>query len=61
MQIEPRKALNKAFLKIKPNRSGIELFKQQLIQMLDSSKQNESEEFHKNLISDFLKNKVTIF
>jgi adenine-specific DNA-methyltransferase len=56
MQIEPRKALNKAFLKIKPNRSGIELFKHQLIQMLDSSKQNESEEFHKNLISDFLKN-----
>ena len=56
MHIEPRKALNKAFLKIKPNRSGIELFKQQLIQMLDSSKQNESEEFHKNLISDFLKN-----
>ena len=56
MHIEPRKALNKAFLKIKPNRSGIELFKSNLIQLLDSSKQNESEEFHKNLISDFLKN-----
>jgi len=56
MQIEPRKALNKAFLKIKPNRTGIELFKHNLIQLLDSSKQNESEEFHKNLISDFLKN-----
>ena len=38
MQIEPRKALNKAFLKIKPNRSGIELFKQQLIQMLLENK-----------------------
>ena len=56
MHIEPRKALNKAFLKIKPNRTGIELFKHQLIQLLDSGKQNESEEFHKNLISDFLKN-----
>lgn len=56
MLIEPRKALNKAFLKIKPNRSGIELFKHHLIQMLDSSKEGEFEEFHKNLISDFLKN-----
>ena len=26
MHIEPRKTLHKAFLKIKPNRSGIELF-----------------------------------
>lgn len=56
MLIEPRKALNKAFLKIKPNRSGIELFKQNLILLLDSIKEKESEEFHKNLISDFLKN-----
>ena len=56
MLIEPRKALNKAFLKIKPNRTGIELFKQNLIQLLDSIKDKESEEFHKNLISDFLKN-----
>jgi adenine-specific DNA-methyltransferase len=56
MLIEPRKVLNKAFLKIKPNRLGIELFKQNLIQLLDSVKEKESEEFHKNLISDFLKN-----
>lgn len=56
MLLEPRKALNKAFLKIKPNRSGIELFKQNLILLLDSIKEKESEEFHKNLISDFLKN-----
>ncbi|WP_442787250.1 DUF7149 domain-containing protein [Flavobacterium suncheonense] len=56
MQLEPRKALNKAFLKIKPNRTGIELFKQNLILLLDSIKEKESEEFHKNLISDFLKN-----
>lgn len=56
MLLEPRKALNKAFLKIKPNRTGIELFKQNLILLLDSIKDKESEEFHKNLISDFLKN-----
>lgn len=56
MLLEPRKALNKAFLKIKPNRTGIELFKQNLILLLDSIKEKESEEFHKNLISDFLKN-----
>ena len=56
MYIKPRKALNKAFLKSKPNRSGIELFKQNLILLLDSIKQKESEEFHKNLISDFFKN-----
>ncbi|CAM3981027.1 site-specific DNA-methyltransferase (adenine-specific) [Flavobacterium branchiophilum] len=51
-----RKTLNKAFLKIKPNRSDIEKFKINLIQLLDSIKEKESEEFHKNLISDFLKN-----
>ncbi|SHF90888.1 Type II restriction/modification system, DNA methylase subunit YeeA [Flavobacterium segetis] len=56
MLIKPRKALNKAFLKIRPDRNGIELFKSKLILLLDSSKANESEEFHKNLISDFLKN-----
>jgi len=56
MLIKPRKALNKAFLKIRPDRIGIELFKSKLILLLDSSTANESEEFHKNLISDFLKN-----
>lgn len=34
--LEPRKALNKAFLKIKPNRTHIEDFKINLIQILDS-------------------------
>jgi hypothetical protein len=53
MLIVPRKVLNKVFLKIKPNRIGIELFKNNMILLLDSSKEKESEEFHKNLISDF--------
>ena len=53
--INPRKALNKAFLKVKPNRSDIEIFKSHLITLLDHTNDTESEEFHKNLISDFLK------
>jgi hypothetical protein len=53
--LEPRKVLNKAFLKIKPNRTGIELFKINLIAILDSINEKESEEFHKNLVIDFLK------
>ena len=54
-ELKPRKALNKAFLKVKPNRSEIELFKTHLITLLDRINDFESEEFHKNLISDFLK------
>ena len=54
-QLKPRKALNKAFLKLKPNRSEIEIFKTNLIQLLDRINDKESEEFHKNLIIDFLK------
>ena len=53
--LEPRKALNKAFLKIKPNRTFIESFKTNLIQILDSINEKETEEFHKNLVIDFLK------
>ena len=54
-ELKPRKALNKAFLKIKPNRTEIEHFKANLIQLLDRTNDTESEEFHKNLVSDFLK------
>ncbi len=54
-ELKPRKALNKAFLKVKPNRSDIETFKANLIQLLDRTNDTESEEFHKNLIIDFLK------
>ena len=53
--LKPRKALNKAFLKVKPNRTEIESFKTNLIQLLDRIEDNESEEFHKNLVIDFLK------
>ncbi len=53
--LKPRKALNKAFLKIKPHRPEIERFKTNLIQLLDRINDTESEEFHKNLVIDFLK------
>ena len=54
-KLKPRKALNKAFLKVKPNRTEIERFKTNLIQLLDRTNDTESEEFHKNLVIDFLK------
>jgi len=54
-KLKPKKALNKAFLKVKPNRTEIERFKTNLIQLLDRTNDTESEEFHKNLVIDFLK------
>ncbi|MDD2387645.1 MAG: hypothetical protein PHP52_12785, partial [Bacteroidales bacterium] len=53
--LKPREALNKAFLKVKPNRTEIEKFKAELINLLDRINDAESEEFHKNLVIDFLK------
>ncbi|MEZ4524956.1 MAG: TaqI-like C-terminal specificity domain-containing protein [Desulfobacterales bacterium] len=53
--LTPRKALNKAFLKIKTVRNEFENFRTQLIGLLDRIDEKESEEFHKNLVSDFLK------
>ncbi|MCC5919212.1 MAG: Eco57I restriction-modification methylase domain-containing protein [Cyclobacteriaceae bacterium] len=54
--LTPRKSLNKAFLKVKPNRSEIDRFKLHLSALLDQINEDESEEFHKNIIADFLKN-----
>jgi Alw26I/Eco31I/Esp3I family type II restriction m6 adenine DNA methyltransferase len=53
-----KEALNKAFTKVRPERSGIEKFKANYIRLLDGIDHNpqESEEFLKNLVSDFLKN-----
>jgi hypothetical protein len=53
--LTPQNSLNKAFRKVKPIRTDIERFKTNLIQLLDHSNDSESEEFHKNLVSDFLK------
>jgi hypothetical protein len=54
-ELKPRKALNKAFLKVKSNRVEIEGFKTNLVTLIDRTNDTESEEFHKNLLSDFLK------
>lgn len=54
-ELRPRKALNKAYLKVKPNRAEIEGFKTNLIALLERTNDTESEEFHKNLVIDFLK------
>jgi hypothetical protein len=42
-------------LKVKPNRPDVERFKTGLVTLLDRINLNESEEFHKNLLTDFLK------
>ena len=53
--LKPHKALNSAFRKVKPNRTEIESFKQNLIKLIDHINEAEMEEFHKNLVSTFLK------
>ncbi|MEZ2321943.1 MAG: TaqI-like C-terminal specificity domain-containing protein [Microcoleus sp.] len=54
-KIPPIKALNKAFLKVKPNRDDFEQFKHNLIRLIDHINESESEEFHKNLVAQFLR------
>ena len=54
--LDIRKSLNKAYLKVKPNRTQIETFKKNIISLFDQINESESEEFHKNILSEFLKN-----
>jgi adenine-specific DNA-methyltransferase len=54
--ISPLKALNKAYRKAKPAKIDFERFIDNLRRLLNSVNGAESEEFHKNLISDLLKN-----
>ncbi len=56
IKVTPKKALNKAFLKVRPLRSEMDLFKSNLITLLDKVKNDESEEHQKNNIRDFLLN-----
>ncbi|WP_449390437.1 DUF7149 domain-containing protein [Cyclobacterium xiamenense] len=46
------------FLKVKPNRTEIEWFKTNLIQLLDTAK---SEKFHKILVSEFLESSYYLY
>ena len=52
-EISIKKALNKAFIKVRPERAAIEKFKVNFIDLLDTINANpkESEEFLKNLVS----------
>ncbi|MCH8528386.1 MAG: Eco57I restriction-modification methylase domain-containing protein [Kiritimatiellae bacterium] len=52
--LTPKQALNKAFLKLRPARRAVEGFQAALGTLLDRVSPGESEEFHKNLITDFL-------
>ena len=52
--INIRKSINKAFLKVKPNRNQIEGFKNNILNLYDQINESESEEYHKNIISKFL-------
>lgn len=53
--LKPKQSLNKAFLKVKPNRSAIESFKSNVIQLIDRINESEYEKFHENLVIDFPK------
>ena len=55
IKISPKKALNKAFLKQRPLRSEIELFKANLIRLLNKIDEIEREENQKNHLRDFLR------
>jgi len=57
-EIPVKEALNKAFVKVRPERAAIDKFKANLLTLIDGIKNNpsETEEFIKNLVSDFLKN-----
>jgi hypothetical protein len=52
----PRKALNKAYLKVKHTRSEVDKFKANLLTLLNQINHAETEEFNKNVLADFLKN-----
>ncbi|MEB3161442.1 MAG: hypothetical protein VKL20_08285 [Synechocystis sp.] len=54
-KLHPQDVLNKAFLKVTPNRERMGAFTHGLIRLIDQVNEAESEEFHKNLLSDFLK------
>jgi len=54
-KVTPKKALNKAYLKVRPLRSEMDLFKSNLITLLSKINEVEREENQKNHIRDFLR------
>ncbi len=51
-----RKSLNKAYLKVKPVRSNIEIFKSNISKLYSQINSSESDEHHKNILATFLRN-----
>ena len=54
-QLQPRQALNKAYVKVKTDHESMRAFKESLVSLLDLSNESKSEEFNKGLLTDFLK------
>ena len=54
-KLEPKQALRKEYLKVKPDREIFAAFKVHLARLLDLCDSKKDEEFNKNLLSDFLK------
>jgi len=53
-KLTPKQALNKAYLKEKVTRAGIEVFKKNLVDFIHAIDEKESEEHVKNLVTKFL-------
>lgn len=53
---ELKQALNRVYLKIKPEAETIQVFQANLARLLEQCDSKKSEEFNKNLLIDFLKN-----
>jgi hypothetical protein len=54
-KLEPKQALRKEYLRVKPDRESIAAFKVHLARLIDLCDSQKDEEFNKNLLSDFLK------
>jgi len=54
-EISLSNSLNAAYRKVKASRTQIDLFKKNMSKLYAQIEMNESEEYHKNIISDFLK------
>ena len=55
-KLNPRQSLNKSFLRLSAIRNEFDRFKTNLMTLIQQIDQNENEEFHKNIVADFLKN-----
>ena len=53
--LSPRQTLNKAFLKVRPAKEKVELFRSNLSRLLGQVNEIEREENQKNYIRDFLR------